>query len=26
VGNLLPAIFMPMVYIPLYNWIMTLLK
>ena len=26
VGNLLPAIFMPMVYIPLYNWIMTLFK
>ena len=26
VGNLLPAICMPMVYIPLYNWIMTLFK
>lgn len=26
VGNLLPAIFMPMVYIPLYNWIMTFFK
>ena len=26
VGNLLPAIFVPLAYIPLVNWIMTLVK
>ena len=26
VGNLLPAIFVPLAYIPIYNWIMTLIK